>query len=362
VYSIGPHYALDAVEERADGLLHVPFVLTAPGSYPYSVDGRRIMVLKPPEHWHSETFLRSAQGAPFTFEHPREMVTPDSKRDIMGLADSGPATVMADGRVRHGATVFDADLILAIKQKKLRSVSGGYWVDLKSLSGVWTDSSGRAHVYDAVQTNPRVNHIAAVKNPRVKNADILLDSEHRAIWCLDQDDTMEIDAIIAKLSTIDAAAVDALTALLAARDSDLEALRKLYDGLRGERDGLLQKLEKAPTTDSIDGQVRSRLGAVAQVATKTGATLDSLLDAKDNRDLYIRGLTHLKVKFSTDESEDYLRCLVDTHALAPGKSAADAIASQPQAAVDPHKAAAERIKTAQAKELAEIKAAQRGNK
>lgn len=356
VYSIGPRYALDAAEERAGGLLHVPFVLTAPGSYPYVVDGKRIMVLKPPEHWHSETFLKSAQGAPFTFEHPREMVTPDSKRDIMGLADSGPATVMPDGRVLHGATVFDADLIAAIKSKKLKSVSGGYWVDLKSLSGVWTDAQGRAHAYDAVQTNPRVNHIAAVKNPRVRNADILLDSEHRAIWCLDWDDHMDTDAIIAKLSTIDATAVEALKELLAAKDGQLTDLRKTYDGLRAERDTLLARLDAVPAVDSVEDQVRSRLSAVAKVATKTGAALDSLLDAKDDRDLYVRGLTHLKVKFAADESTDYLRCLVDLNALAPGKSAADAIASQPQAAVDPRKAAKDRIDAAKAQQLAEIQA------
>lgn len=359
MYSIGPHFAVDAAEQRGDGLMHIPFVLTAPGVYPYMIDGRRTMVLKPPEAWHSESFLQSARSVPFTYEHPREMVTPESRRDLLGLADSTAAWVHSDGsgRVMHGATVFDQELIQAIQKRKLRSVSGGYWVRLEARSGTWTDSKGRAHTYDAIQLDPRVNHIAAVKNPRVGNADILLDSEHRAIWCLDWDDPMDIDAIIAKLSTIDAAAVDALTALVAAKDSELAELRKTHDGIRAERDGLLQKLAKAPTLDSIDEQVRSRLAIVANVAAKTGCAIDSLVDAKDDRDLYIRGLTHLKAKFSADESVDYLRCLVDTFAIDPKKSAADALANQPSAPVDPRKEANDRIKAAQAKQLADNRAA-----
>lgn len=372
VYAIGPHFALDGVEERGDGLLHVPFVLTAPGTYPYSVNGRRTMVLKPPEAWHSEAFLQSARGVPFTYEHPREMVTPETKRDILGVSDNQPACLHPDGsgRVLHGATVFDAELITAIKNKKLRSVSGGYWVRLEARSGMWTDSKGRAHAYDAIQLDPRCNHIAAVKNPRVPNADILLDSEHRAIWCLDWDNEMDTDAIIAKLSTIDTAAVDALKELLAAKDNELVELRRTYDGLRGERDGLLQKLEvaaakaeSAPTVDSIGEQVRSRLSTIAKVAQKTGCALDSLLNANDDRELFICGLNHMGVKFSADESVDYLRCLVDTHAAVPHKSAADALEKQPQTATDPRREANERIKRAQAAQLAEIRNSQvRGGK
>ena len=356
MYAIGPTYALDGAEERGDGLLHVPFALTAPGVFPYNIDSKRTMVLKPPEEWHSEAFLKSARGVPFTHEHPRGGDVP--KKDVLGITDSDPARIGPDGRVIHGATIFDADLIGAIKSRQIRSVSGGYWIDLKAQSGTWKDSKGRAHAYDAVQLNPRVYHVAGVANPRVKNADILLDSEHRAIWCLDWDDPMTIEEILAKLGAIDTAAVDALNALVAAKDSELGTLRKAHDGLRGERDGLLQKLSAAPTLDAIDEQVNARIATLTKVASKTGASIESLANAKDERDMFVAGLTHLKVEFDANESVDYLRGIVDSHAQAPKKSAADALTNQPQVASDLHKSAAARIKAAQEAERKSLRGAQ----
>lgn len=296
-----------------------------------------VRVLKPTADWTSQAFLNSAKGVPITLEHPRDFIdVRQSKKDVRGIGDSIAATVAGDGRVMHGATVFDAELIAAVQGRDIRSVSGGYSVRWEAHSGVWTARDGTKMPYDAVQYDPVLNHVAATRSPRVKNADILLDSESSAfdaLWLPTWDNLMDpkLIELLDKIRATDSVAADALRQLVDAKSKELTELRASFDATRAERDTLKGQLAAAPTQDSIVQSVRAHVGKVAAIATKSGIAIDALVDAKDEREMYARALKHLNITVDANESVDYMRCALDLNAKAPNRSASDAIARQTQA-------------------------------
>jgi hypothetical protein len=308
VYTLGQSFALDALETRGDGMAAIRFVLTQPSVVPYTHKGRQIRALKSPEEWTGQSFLESARSVPLTLEHPSALVTPANAHEVMrGLADSVPATVM-DGKVYHAGTVTHQTALDALRTKQVRAVSAGTHVDWVENSGVWVADDGSSHPYDVIQKNPRLNHIALTATPRLRSARILsLDSDIAAVFVPDQDTMEELKELLAKFS-LDSTAVAALTAIVSDRDAKLADLGRQIDGLRGERDGLKQKLDTAPSLDSLGDRVAQELQQVAAIATKVpGLSLDALAKAKTVTERYLMALDSLKVSVDPKATEDYLR-------------------------------------------------------
>lgn len=301
-------YAFDALEARGDGLTSIKYVLTEPGVYTYQIRGKTVRALKLPEDWTSESFLASARGVPITLEHPPGLVTPKDSGQFVGLAHSEPA-VARDGKVYHGATLSRQDAIDGVRTKMYRAVSAGTHVNWVDNAGVWVAQDGASFPYDVIQKNPRLNHTSLTRQPRVPSSVILANdsSDLIAVFVPDQDTMEELKELLAKFS-LDSTAVAALTAIVSDRDAKLAELGRQIDGLRGERDGLKQKLDTVPSLDSIGDRVAQELQQVAAIAAKVpGLSLDALAKAKTVSERYLMALDSLKISVDSKATEDYLR-------------------------------------------------------
>lgn len=314
MFTLEQGFAFDAIDTRGDGFLHIAFVLTQPGVFTYHLDGKTVRALKAPDEWIGDSFLASARSVPMTLEHPASLVTPATMRDIVGTADSGPATVH-DGMVRHGGTLQHPDALSAVRLKRIKAVSAGTHVEWTANSGTFVAADGTRHDYDVVQTKPRLNHIALTESPRLKNARILsLDSDGAAVWVPDSDFPMEeITKLLQKFS-LDSGTLDALKTLIADRDAQLAASKTQLDTLRGERDAFKAKFEAAPSLDSLTAQVGAELKTISAIAAKVpGLSLDALAGAKSETERYKMALDALKVAIPADASTDYMRAAFDIH-------------------------------------------------
>lgn len=314
MFTIGEYIALDAaLEERGDGLRHMEFVLTAPGVHTYQIGGKLVRVLKDPADFFGDSYLMSARGVPITDEHPRDgVIKPSQNADqVVGIADSTPA-VARDGLVYHGATLHNQNAISKVANKQTKAVSAGFWRDLEENSGVWTDSKGTKHSYDAVSRNPRINHIALTSHPRVPEARILLDSADVAIWVPDDDMTNDdIKQFIQQLAQDSkgsaSIAENALREALDSRATEIQGLREQLAEARGKVTALEKRVSESPSMDSMRDAMQAQLKLAAAISKATKLDLDSLCELDSAAAMYRVGLKSLGLEFGEDAEEAELR-------------------------------------------------------
>jgi hypothetical protein len=309
---IETHLFTDAAEARESGTLWIPFALTEPGVFDYTIGGKRVRVLKSPEDWHTDAFLRSASNAPITDEHPIEgAFSPDRPRQVVGMSDASPATVReSDGMVLQGGALFERNAINKVAKRQVVGVSAGFRTNLEHLTGVYTDSKGVKYDFDAVQRSPMLNHVALTRTPRVKNARILLDSAGRQFYGAGLEET--VMNLTEALAQCDSAIGEVLKTTLSSKDARISELVQLSDSLRGELAAAKLQLKDAPTTDSIAEAVQARVALLARVKSLApDVALDSLATLADTKDIYFQALKSLGMTVSDSESADFYRALLE---------------------------------------------------
>ncbi len=180
-------FKLDQVETTPQGFLRFDVFAGRTGVQVYRrADGSVSREFRPPEEVFSEDTMSSLRGAPFTNNHPKEMVTPQNSRDLMkGFFGDTVQRVERDGvEYQKGrVTVSDADTIEDIKRGKLE-VSLGYDLTLDDTPGEFNGMQ-----YDAIQRNIKVNHLALVDRARGgRDVSLRLDGDDAAAYLEDQDD------------------------------------------------------------------------------------------------------------------------------------------------------------------------------
>lgn len=331
--TLGETIALDSgLEQRADGLVAIPFVLTATGVHAYQIGGKRVRVLKNADHFHTDSYLQSARSAPVTVEHPRVAVTPDSKDLIVGLGFEQAARVEGH-KVLHGATLFDTKAIAEVSNKRIRAVSAGFHTTLVENSGVFTDSSGNKHEYDAIQTRNRINHIALTAAPRVPESSILFDSSNElAIWLPEEknplmDDIKQLLSQLVSDSKLDEKASTALGEALDAHKSQIAELNKELGELRAKLAEAEKNLEAAPTMDSLQEAHNSRIELAALIADSCELPLVDVVKLGDERSMYAAALEKLGHEIAADANVDVLSGMFSVAAKAPKESPKSAAAA-----------------------------------
>lgn len=173
------------------GALHVDGYATRVGVFEYA-DGRGGIrrELRLPEEVYAKKHLDSYRGAPMTFLHPNEWVTPDnSKRLQVGtVLDAGRRD---DPFITIASTISDADAMKKIDEG-VQELSVGYSVDLEEQPGVHPEFGK----YDAIQRNLVVNHVAIVPRGRAGREARLRVDEAEMIT-----EPAKLDDIIAALET-----------------------------------------------------------------------------------------------------------------------------------------------------------------
>lgn len=123
-------------------------------------DMARVVVYRPSDEVFARDSMKSYAGAPVTIEHPSEAVTPANWKDhAVGEASE---EIVRDGEaVRVPFMLRDAAGIAAVEAGK-REISMGYDCSLIFEDGTAPDGT----VYQAVQRNIRINHLAIVDRAR----------------------------------------------------------------------------------------------------------------------------------------------------------------------------------------------------
>lgn len=157
---------LDGTRVREDGALLANARVARTGIQTYAgfEVGRPtvdvVRVYRPGREVFSDATLASFAHRPVTNDHPDELVTAETWKDVAVGQTAGD--VLAEERfIRIPLMVSDADAIADIQGGK-RELSAGYTCDLVFQDGV--TESGEA--YDAIQTNIRANHVAIVRRGR----------------------------------------------------------------------------------------------------------------------------------------------------------------------------------------------------
>jgi hypothetical protein len=125
-----------------------------------------VAVYRPPEEVFNKDAMRSMAHKPLTLHHPPEAVT-DSNWKKYAIGHSGDEVVRDGDFIRIPMVVMDGDAIRKIESGECKQLSVGYSTDLKWGKGKTADGL----LYDAVQTDIRGNHHAAV--PTARGGDVL---------------------------------------------------------------------------------------------------------------------------------------------------------------------------------------------
>lgn len=179
-------YKLDGIESTGAGFLRFSVFAGRTGIQNYRrADGTILREHRPPEEVFSEDTLESLRGAPFTNNHPKEMVTPKNARDLMVgfVGDTIERVKKGDTEFQKAkVTVSDADTINQIKQGKLE-VSLGYDLTLDETPGEFNGQR-----FDAIQRDIKINHLALVDVARGgRQVRLRLDADEAIL--VDEDDS-----------------------------------------------------------------------------------------------------------------------------------------------------------------------------
>ena len=142
------------------GFLMCPGFATRVGVFPYiDGDGNLRRELRHPDDVFDPESLITLKYAPFTLEHPPEMITPDN------VAQYGKGHTTE--RVEVNREMVDVDIIIEHKDaidavnNGLRELSSGYFADIVEEEGTFNGAP-----YNFRQKNIRYNHLAGVKRGR----------------------------------------------------------------------------------------------------------------------------------------------------------------------------------------------------
>lgn len=150
-----------SAERTPQGFLKVPAFATRVGVFPYlDGSGRVRRELRHPDDVFAPESMQTLQYAPFTIEHPPEMITPENVK----MYSHGHTTE----RVERAQDKLDTDVIIeseegirAVEEDGIREVSCGYSADIVEEKGEWNGAP-----YDFRQINIRYNHLAGVRRGR----------------------------------------------------------------------------------------------------------------------------------------------------------------------------------------------------
>jgi hypothetical protein len=124
----------------------------------------RVKVYRSPKEVFSPDSLRSYAHKPVTNDHPPVPVNEKNWKKY-AVGHTGDEIARDGDCVRVPMMVADSDSIFAVDEGKIQ-LSLGYSTELDWTPGVFVDSDGTKHQYDALQTQIRANHLAIVKKAR----------------------------------------------------------------------------------------------------------------------------------------------------------------------------------------------------
>lgn len=287
----------DSVERTPQGGVRLSGKISRSGVLPYSTSAMRkqktnivpddykgltVRIYTPPSV--IEAALDSLRDAPVTREHPKEMVSAATYKDVSCGTVSG-SSLKFDGSHSSGVLVIqDAGLMQDVEDKVRTELSGGYLSLTRWEPGVTPDGKP----YEAVRDSIEYNHVAVVKAGRA-GASVCLALDSAII-----DDQNEVFTMSLRIKGLVVAADSAQTAV--------DALEGEVSGLKTQVGSLTAELATATSQatkdaigsaavqaykDSVEAEAKKvALGAKREKAQKAFPKKD----LKDATEGYIDGL------------------------------------------------------------------------
>lgn len=281
-YVVDRSGVLGKLQRTATGGYRVPATLARAGVMSYS-DGKGGTV----RHYNPASVLEAALSdivdAPVTFDHPAQMVTPQTYKAVAAGHVVG-APSFQDGHVHATLAVQDANLLQALELGSCREVSMGYSVDYEENPGVTPEGEA----YDVVRTAIRWNHIALVAQGRAgRSVRCMLDSQD--IPTEEVNVTYMLDGAEVAQDKVQAA----LDALCGTRDAAIADAA----GLKAQLEDAQAKLAAALSAEAIDAAVQARLDAADALKRRAEvAKIFPKLDLEGKSQDYVDALYDARAK------------------------------------------------------------------
>jgi len=273
-------YGITHREFTDEGYLRVPGRVARAGVQHYKakelgLEDRKpdalVGVYRPPEEVFSYESLQSYADADVTDDHPKSLVDPKTFKDVAVGHTSSPGRQEGD-YVIVDLLVKDADAIQAVQDGKV-ALSAGYEAQYDSAPGEAQDGE----LYEFVQRNIKINHVALVDRARAGPDARLFDNDNGGPAMgtkvtLDGGKTVEVaDDATAQLiqSTLDAKqkSYEDMEAKAKEYEDEAAKLRDQMEKEKAEKDQAIEDRDKAKQAAS-DEAIAERVKAVTDAQGK----------------------------------------------------------------------------------------------
>lgn len=327
---------INKVEQDANtGFIHVNNVpIARVGVFPYlKADGSIEMEAKLPTELLADTTVDSANNKPVTDDHPEEFVTQSNANKYMKGFTASNAHVDND-TLRVDMTITDAALINEINQGK-QELSIGFETDIVPQKGEYKGS-----VYDSVQKNIQINHVAVVERGRAghsvrlvgdsaemvddfkkgKHMDVTkvrLGDSDITVATSDVDKIVKVDADNSekekKIADLKAKIAD-YKKQLEELQGDADSSKKSEEEAKAEKDALEKQLEtykKKYEGDGLDQAIDAKINLIEQAKPYVGDSFD--FKGKSEKDIKTATLKAIDDSVDlSDKSDDYINAYFDS--------------------------------------------------
>lgn len=225
-----------------------------------------VRVYRPEDEVKAPASVQGYSHAPITMGHPSVPVTADNWQDL-AKGEVSTEAEWKDGKLRLPLIVKAADAIAAI-EAGTRELSAGYTCELEFSDGLTPDGE----VYDAIQRNIRINHLAIV--PRGRAGSECRIGDGADTWGAEPitDAGKEVSMTLRKIM------VDGLE--VETTDAGAAAITKLSDALKAKDTELAQKdAAHAKAIEAKDAEIAKKDAELDDAKGKalSDADLDKLV-------------------------------------------------------------------------------------
>ena len=265
-----------------------------------------VSVYRPPEAVFDQASLASYDNADITNNHPSDMVDAASYKEV--AAGHAISAGRQDGEfVIVDLLIKDKDLIDAIQNTDKVELSVGYTAEYTKDSGITPDGE----IYEFIQRDIRVNHIALVDHARAGRQARLFDETKEPREAVNMKRITLDNGVVVDVAD-DAAAVTIQSAFdgLRARLKDAEEKAEKAEAKSDKKDEEIEEERKKSNDAAISARVASALSTLA-VARKIAGS-DFTCDSVDAPTIQRAALT--KVRSTVDwaaKSDAYVQAAWD---------------------------------------------------
>lgn len=322
-------------QDATTGFIHVNNVpIARVGVFPYlKADGSIEMEAKLPAELLADTTVESANNKPVTDDHPEEFVTQSNANKYMKGFTASNAHVDND-TLRVDLTITDAALINEINQGK-QELSIGFETEIVPQKGEYKGS-----VYDSVQKNIQINHVAVVERGRAghsvrlvgdsaemvddfkkgKHMDVTkvrLGDTDITVATSDADKVVKVDADNSekekKIADLKAKIAD-YEKQLKELQGDADSSKKSEEEAQAEKDALEKQLEtyrKKYEGDGLDQAIDAKISLIEKVKPYVGDSYD--FKGKTEKEIKVATLKAIDDSINlSNKSDDYINAYFDS--------------------------------------------------